>query len=131
MRDFEALLRLPNCRFIDLQYGDTSEERAAVERELGVRVENLPDIDNKEDIDGLAALISACDRVVTVSNTTAHLAGALGRDTTVLLPAGHGRPWYWFKDRADSPWYPTVRLTRQAAGQPWAEVAAQVAEALR
>jgi hypothetical protein len=66
-----------------------------------------------------------------VSNTTAHLAGGLGRDTTVLLPAGHGRPWYRFNDRADSPWYPAVRLVRQTAGQPWAEVAAGVAQGWR
>ena len=63
---------------MDLQYGDTSAERAAVERETGIRIERL-DVDNTNDIDGLAALISACDLAVTVDNTTVHLAGALGK----------------------------------------------------
>jgi tetratricopeptide (TPR) repeat protein len=130
LRDFEAILRLPNCRFIDLQYGDTSEERQVIEQELGVRVENLADIDNTNDIDGLAALICACDKVVTVSNTTAHLAGALGRETIVVLPAGHARMWYWFKGHDDSPWYPGVRLKRLGAGQSWAEAVAAVADEL-
>ena len=61
-----------------MQYGDTSEERAALERTTGLVVSRLEDIDNTNDLDGLAALMGACDAVVTVSNTTAHLAGALG-----------------------------------------------------
>ncbi|MBZ0147984.1 MAG: tetratricopeptide repeat protein, partial [Pseudorhodoplanes sp.] len=88
---FEPLLKLRNCRFVDLQYGDTSAERAAVARDIGIEVEHLDDIDNMNDIDGLAALITACDLVVTVSNTTAHLAGALGKETIVLVPFGQAR----------------------------------------
>ena len=130
LHDFAPVLRLPGCRFVDLQYGDTAAERAAVARDMGVGVERLPDIDNTNDLDGLACLIAACDRVVTVSNTTAHLAGALGRDTHVLVPSGRGRMWCWFKDRADSPWYPGVRLTRQAPGQPWPEVVSALAAGL-
>jgi ADP-heptose:LPS heptosyltransferase len=128
LADFAGLLRLPNFRFIDLQYGDTDAERAELKREHGFEVERLPDIDNMRDIEGLAALMSACDAVVTVSNTTAHLAGALGRPTWVMVPHGHARIWYWFRDRRDSPWYPYARVRRQQRGQPWAEVVAGVAE---
>ena len=119
LSDFAGILGLPNCRFVDLQYGDTLAERQAVERELGVQVERLEDIDNTNDIDGLAALITACDVVVSVSNTTAHLAGALGRPTWTLVPHGHSRIWYWFKEGEGSPWYPSVRVRRQAIAQPW------------
>ena len=117
LADFAALLRSPGYRFVDLQYGDTGAEREAVERELGIRVERLPDIDNTNDLDGLAALMGACDAVVTVSNTTAHLAGALGRPTLVMVPHGHARIWYWFRDKDESPWYPRVRVRRQQRGQ--------------
>jgi tetratricopeptide (TPR) repeat protein len=131
LRDFESLLRLPGCRFVDLQYGDTQAERAAVESATGVRVERLNDVDNTNDIDGLAALICACDAVVTIDNTTVHLAGALGRPTWVLVPHGHARIWYWFDGRDDSLWYPRVRVRRQLKAQSWAEtisgVAAEVA----
>jgi tetratricopeptide (TPR) repeat protein len=126
LADFAALMQLPHCRFVDLQYGDTRAERAAIRRELGVCVEHLDDIDTTNDIDGLAALIAACDAVVTVSNTTAHLAGALGKPTCVLVPFGHARIWYWLKGRPDSPWYPHLRLWRQARAQPWADLIAMV-----
>jgi tetratricopeptide (TPR) repeat protein len=131
LADFADLLRSPGYRFVDLQYGDTHTEREAVERELGVRVERLPDIDNTNDLDGLAALMGACDAVVTVSNTTAHLAGALGRPTWVMVPHGHARIWYWFRDRDESPWYPRVRVRRQHRGQAWSELIAAVAAELR
>ena len=130
LREFAPLLKRDGCRFVDLQYGDTSADRTAVERTLGIRVEHLDDIDNTGDLDSLAALIGACDLVVTVSNTTAHLAGALGVETVVLIPAGRGRMWFWFKDRDDSPWYPRVRLRRQRRGQSWTDVVAGVAEEL-
>lgn len=130
LADFGALLKSPGFRFVDLQYGDTAAERAAVERELGVRVERLPDIDNTNDLDGLAALMTACDAVVTVSNTTAHLAGALGRPTIVMVPHGHARIWYWFRDRRESPWYPRVQVRRQQRGQAWSELVATVAAEL-
>jgi hypothetical protein len=129
--DFASLLRLPGYRFVDLQYGDTSAERDAVERALGIRIERLHDIDTTNDLDGLAALMGACDAVVTVSNTTAHLAGALGRPTVVMVPHGHARIWYWFRDRDESPWYPRVRVWRQRRGQAWSELVAEVAKALR
>jgi tetratricopeptide (TPR) repeat protein len=130
LRDFAPLLQLHGCRFIDLQYGDTSADRAEVQRMLGVAVEHLDDIDNTSDLDGLAALISACDLVVSVSNTTAHLAGALGRETFVLVPAMRGRMWFWFKNREDSPWYPRLRLRRQRRDQSWTDVVASVAAEL-
>lgn len=122
LHDFAALLRLPGCRFIDLQYGDTRVEREAVQQDLGVAVERLPDVDNLNDIDALASLIAACDIVVTVSNTTAHLAGALGKETYLLVPTGRGRMWCWFRDRDDSPFYPRIRLNRQKLKQPWSEL---------
>ena len=107
------VLRLPDCRFIDLQYGDTRVEREAVQHDLGVAVDRLPDIDNFNDIEGLAALIRACDIVVTVSNTTAHLAGALGKETYLLVPSGRGRMWCWFRGRDDNPFYPRMRIRHQ------------------
>src|SRR5262249_33289234 len=84
--------------------------------------EHLDDVDNTKDIDGLAALISACDAVATVSNTTVHLAGGLGVQTWVWLPHSNGRMWYWFENREDSPWYPSIRLKRQVSGQSWSQL---------
>jgi len=119
LADFIDIFKTPGVRFIDLQYGNTDEERTQLERDTGIAVTRLADIDNTNDIDGLAALMGACDAVVTVSNTTAHLAGALGRPTWVFVPFGFAQIWYWFGDRKESPWYPRVQVCHQMEGQSW------------
>ncbi|MGA7803240.1 tetratricopeptide repeat protein [Bradyrhizobium sp.] len=71
-----------------------------------------------------AALLSCLDLVITVDTSIAHLAGALGRPTWVLLP--HVPDWRWLLDRDDSPWYPTLRLFRQTAARDYGPVLDQV-----
>ena len=120
------LFKIPGVRFVDLQYGDTAAERTELASSLGVTLQHVPDLDLFDDLDGLAALVAACDAVVTVSNTTAHLAGALGVPVSVLVPSGNGRLWYWGTgDRTG--WYPSMRLYRQPAGGAWEPAVAAVA----
>ena len=64
-------------------------------------------------------------------NTTVHFAGGLGKPAWTLVPDGHGAHWYWFRDRADSPWYPTMKLFRQTAPGQWAPALADAAAALK
>ena len=91
---------------VSLQYG------AKVPKNVPIR--ELP-IDYIKDIDGLASVIDACDVVVTISNTVAHLAGALGKPTYVLLTNGLARLWYW-----DLPFYPSViRYQRENEQETW------------
>jgi tetratricopeptide (TPR) repeat protein len=71
-----------------------------------------------------ASLMEALDMVVTVDTSVAHLAGALGRPTRVLLP--HAPDWRWMLARNDSPWYPTMRLCRQPSAGDWEAVLANV-----
>jgi len=75
-----------------------------------------------------AALMACLDLVISVDSAPAHLAGALGRPTWVLL-AWHA-DWRWMRDRHDSPWYPTMRLFRQPQAGDWESVVAAVAAAL-
>lgn len=131
LADWAPILNIKDALFVGLQYGDTRKERDTVEQELGLTMSHLTDLDLIKDLDGLAALISACDLVITVSNTTAHLAGALGVPTWVLLPFGHFQPWYWFSERSDSPWYPSVKLYRQNKFGDWPRVLNQVAGDLK
>ena len=65
----------------------------------------------------LAAVIEQLDLVITVDTLAAHLAGALGRPAWVLLQ--HAADWRWMHARADSPWYPSLRLWRQPAPGDW------------
>ncbi|MFO0294982.1 MAG: tetratricopeptide repeat protein [Rhodospirillales bacterium] len=112
----DALCRLVagiDAEFLDLQYGDTGATRAALRAATGVELRHDPDIDLRQDIDGLAALAAACDTVVTTSNVTAHVAGAIGADTHVLLPGGQALFWYWLDVDGRSAFYPRATLHRQ------------------
>ena len=76
------------------------------------------------DFDDTSAVVSLVDVVISVDTSVAHLAGALGRPTWILLP--FGPDWRWKLDREDSPWYPTARLFRQPALGDWSSVIARV-----
>jgi Tfp pilus assembly protein PilF len=118
LSSWAPILKTPGITFVDLQYGDTAAERRDAEAQLGVSIQHLAELDLRQDIDGLAALIAACDVVVTVSNSTAHLAGALGVPVWVMVPGGHGKFWYWGMGDV-APWYPRARLFRQDAAAGW------------
>ena len=116
------ILKVPNILFIDLQYGDTSEERALLKEKYGLNLYKVDEIDLYEDIDGLAALINCCDMVVTTSNINAHIAGALDKQTYVLLPKGRGRLWYWHFNQHQSVWYKNLFLFAQKESSLWDSV---------
>lgn len=120
--DFSALIAESGVRFVDLQYGDTAEERHSLKTKHALELHHVEDIDNFHDIDALAALINACDLIISVSNTTVHLAGALGKPALVLLPHAQGRLWYWHEVRETSPWYPSCTLLRQPVAGDWGTV---------
>ncbi len=107
--------------FVDLQYSDTTEDCARILKTQGVIIHHIDLVDNFNDLDSLAALIMACDFVITCSNSTAHLAGALGKDTYLLVPFGRGRHWYWSHIREDgkSMWYPSIRVIPQTVISNW------------
>ncbi len=125
LADWAGILATPGCRFIDLQYGDTVGER-----EGASILEHLDGLDLRDDLESLAALISCCSLVITVSNTTAHLSGALGVPTWVLVPKGMGSLWYWGVGE-DPDWYSSVRVFRQLIAGNWTTVLADVAPALK
>jgi ADP-heptose:LPS heptosyltransferase len=68
------------------------------------------------------------DLMIAVDGMPAHLAGTLGRPTWLLLK--HEADWRWMANRDDSPWYPSMRLFRQARTGDWDSVVARVAHAL-
>jgi tetratricopeptide (TPR) repeat protein len=121
------LFSRPGIRWVSLQYGDsgTLEEQA---RAAHAPVLIDPEVDQLTNLDDFAAQIAAMDLVITIDNSTAHLAGALGVPTWVLLP--FAPDWRWQLNCADSPWYPTLRLFRQPRLGDWQSVVRSVANAL-
>jgi tetratricopeptide (TPR) repeat protein len=102
--------------WVSLQKDPRPDDRAALTERPEI-LDLTADLTNFVDT---AALISCLDLVITVDTSVAHLAGALGRPTWILLP--YVPEWRWLLDREDSPWYPTVRLFRQRPTRDYAGV---------
>jgi hypothetical protein len=117
------LWNIPGIRWYSLQVG---ERRADLNAAPPGTIEDLsPALD---DFAETAAAISQLDLVVTVDTSVAHLAGAIGRPTWVMLPSAPD--WRWLTGRPDSPWYPSVRLFRQPERGEWGSVINRIALAL-
>jgi len=125
--DLEPLLRLPDTKWFNVQYGDYSQDIGeAAMRGIPVPWDDLG-IDQTQDIDGLAAQLCAFDALVSISNTTVHLAGALGVPSHLLLPRTRPVMWYWGYSGIRSPWYPSIILHRNPREDDWTELAAALA----
>jgi hypothetical protein len=114
------LIRGEAREFLFFSFEDTSrpESNASI-RHLG---------DALQDFGDTAALCELMDLAISVDTSVAHLSGALGRPTWVLLP--FVPEWRWLLDRDDSPWFPSIRLYRQACDGDWDRVLGRVRDDL-
>ncbi|MBF0189304.1 MAG: hypothetical protein HQL50_15375, partial [Magnetococcales bacterium] len=116
LKDLAPLAELQGVRFVSLQprfgspngkSGDAFPEQL---HDWGEAIEDFSDT---------AAAMSVLDHIITIDTAGAHLAGALGRPVSTLLPLAPD--WRWYLDRDDSPWYPSMRLYRQQQPGCWQE----------
>ena len=114
-----------DARFFSLQ----KEPRPADRQTLCEHPDILDFSGHLTDFAQTAAMLSCLDLVITVDTSVAHLAGALGRPTWIVL--AYAPDYRWLLDRDDSPWYPTVRLFRQTVMGDYDEVLDRVREALK
>jgi len=127
LSQFSPLFGLPDIQWVSLQYGDHDGlEKQAAAADAPILIDS--EVDQLSDMDLFAAQIAAMDLVITIDNSTAHLAGALGIPVWLLLP--FAPDWRWMLEREDSPWYPTMRLFRQPKIGDWRSVIEQVKLAL-
>ncbi len=127
LKQFEPLARLKNVQLVSLQRGPGIEQIERFQRvtENGLMVPTDGAQSTPAALADTAALLCCLDLVITVDTATAHLAGALGRPTWVLLSTV--TDWRWMTQRPDSPWYPNLRLFRQRNLNDWGEVLDRVA----
>ncbi|RAZ77257.1 hypothetical protein [Mesorhizobium atlanticum] len=125
LEDWRGLLgRLPG-QFVSLQYGDVGPALSEFKRHAPGRIVHDTSVDQLSDMDRFAAQIAALDMVVTISNTGANLAGALGVPTIVMLDDGFRLSWPAFGDTVAA--YPSVRLIRKGA-RGWAPALQKAAD---
>ncbi|HEX4329797.1 MAG TPA: glycosyltransferase family 9 protein [Burkholderiales bacterium] len=116
------LASLPQTTFISLQKGPARAQLPCP----GLAVLDFDA--HLHDLADTAALIQNLDVVVSVDTSVAHLAGALGKPVILMLQWESGN--FWLLDREDSPWYPSMRIARQASRRDWPSVVCRVLELL-
>ncbi|MCS5690856.1 tetratricopeptide repeat protein [Cyanobium sp. FGCU-6] len=126
LAELAAALHGPDVLLVSLQYGPVTDDLQALRKATGIEVVEAEGVDTLNNLDDLAALITACDLVVSISNTTVHLAGALGTPTWALLEDAPSWRWGQRGDGEISHWYASVRLFRQDRSDDWTRPLDQV-----
>jgi tetratricopeptide (TPR) repeat protein len=121
LKALTSVLATYGATFFSLQKGEAAAQ-IADDGFAGRTVDLGPDL---QDFADTAAAISCLDLMISVDTAVAHLAGALGKPVWTLIP--FAPDWRWLLDRDDSPWYPTMRLYRQAKRGEWGAVIDRVA----
>ena len=120
LESWRPILETPHCHFIDVQYGDTQVERNTVQNNFGIPIQRFNECDPILEQDDFAAQLCALDLVISVSNATVHLSGALGLPTWSLLPFVPS--WRWGAQGNNTSWYPSIALYRQEKMNDWQSV---------
>ncbi len=107
--DFKNVFKLPNCNIFNLQYGDVENEINNFNSKKN-KLLNLKNLDLYNDFEGIASLLKSLDIFITISNSTAHLAGSLGVKTLLIKPDNFALFHYWNQKTNKTPWYSSVEL---------------------
>jgi len=121
--EWDDILHIEGVVYVDIQYGDWEDELEAA-CDSGSVINSPDGIDAMKNLDSFASLISALDLVISVDNSTLHLAGALGVESWGLLP--YSSNWRWGTGVTNSLWFPSVKLFHQDRVGCWDNVLEQV-----
>lgn len=109
---------------VNLQYGNIDDEIKIMKEEFPQKTFYIdPSVDQMKDMKRFMEQVGSLERIITIDNTTAHIAGAIGhQNTEVLIPKGSECMWYWgVRDDFYDPWYGNLRLLRQTKIGSWDE----------
>ena len=110
LENFLDLFKLQDIDFFSLQYGDVTKEIQTFNKKNSLKLEVLSEIDLFNDFLSIASLLKNLDLFITVSNSTAHLAGALNIKTILIKPFNQATFFYWNQNTNKTPWYPSIDL---------------------
>ncbi len=109
LNDFKEVFKLPNCNVFNLQYGDVLDEIRDFNNTKNKLI-SIKDLDLYNDFEGIASLLKSLDIFITISNSTAHLAGSLGVKTLLIKPDNYSLFHYWNQKNNKTPWYNSIEL---------------------
>tara|TARA_B100000686_G_scaffold219755_1_gene226839 strand:- start:3361 stop:4971 length:1611 start_codon:yes stop_codon:yes gene_type:complete len=122
LKEMIPIISNSNCDFVNLQFGKFEEDLKYIQTKFGINIKTIKEVDNYSDLDGLAALINCLDLVISIQNSTAHIAGALGKKTYVMVSKLGTPKWHWMNEEKKSLWYPSLRIFEQEQIQSWDKV---------
>jgi tetratricopeptide (TPR) repeat protein len=128
LTEWMPILSCPNINFINLQYGECDTELTALSEQHNITVYDWDDADPLHNLDSQAAQIAALDLVISVDNSTVHMAGAVGTPTWVMLSSTAN--WRWLENSNTTFWYPSLKLFRQNHTHNKAEVINEISQQL-
>jgi tetratricopeptide (TPR) repeat protein len=129
--DLLPILSIQNITFVSLQYGNVQQQLIEFNKNNNTQIQQCSFVDNFYDIEGHSALIEACDFTVTISNTSTHISGAIGKKTYLMCPTGKGLLWYWANQTmGKSLWYPSINIYEQTIPGQWSDVVDKVKKAV-
>jgi Flp pilus assembly protein TadD len=126
---WDPILQLQDLTFVNLLYGDCSEEIATTEERLSCRIHQPPDLDLRDDLDGLFALLSTLDVVISAQSSIIDSAGSLGITTLAWLPPNS--IYRLTEQPGKCLWYPSVRIIDRGWYDPWEPTIQQTANILK
>ncbi len=128
LQAFSSVLEGRFAEVVSLQVGHGAEQISSGGWDARVRTPWRNGV-SPEGLEETIAVIEDLDAVVTVDTAIAHIAGAIGKRTCLLLPS-LGADWRWLQDRSDTPWYPDMTLFRQGREEAWSDSVLRAANAL-
>ena len=108
LEDFKPLIK-KNRQFINLQYGEVKEEIKKTENK-NFNIYSFEKINLFNDLEDLMSILKNLDIFVTVSNSTAHIAAAMGIKTLLICPKISSTYFYWSNENNKTPWYKNVEI---------------------
>jgi len=108
-----SFLSISDLTYINLQYGDVEKDTENLKTKYNIEITSIPEIDLFNDFEKISSLLINLDLFITVSNSTAHLSGALGIPTWLIKPKRNAQFHYWNQPSNKTPWYSSIEIFSQ------------------
>jgi hypothetical protein len=119
---FKPIMDLPNVSYYSFQFGDIFD--------MCKKYPQITDLTNHiNDFADTAGALKNIDILITVDTALAHLAGAMGIKTYLLLC--HAPDWRWFDNDKKTEWYPSVTIIKQQDRKTWEDVSEKLTKYIK